>query len=151
MKHLCTMLQLSERQPCKRYSKKKITIPSLLHYTPVSTHTKTTRTQTSVPTSMINITCFVIVVKYLKFKVGGFLFLFTTLHRLDLTMGMLKPNQSSNLTFLKHKQIVLWFKIQWNLFHIEKMGPKIPFQWCTKYVEITKQFTFIFWSAFGES
>ena len=34
--------------------------------TPVSSHTKTTRTQTSVPTSMINIsciTCFVIVVK----------------------------------------------------------------------------------------
>ena len=34
--------------------------------TPVSSHTKTIRTQTSVPTSMINIsciTCFVIVVK----------------------------------------------------------------------------------------
>ena len=39
--------------------------------TPVSSHTKTIRTQTSMPTSMINIsciTCFVIVVKQIKFK-----------------------------------------------------------------------------------
>ena len=37
---------------------------------------------------------------------------------------MLKPNQSSNLTFLKHKQIVLWFNGNEHLFHIENMGPK---------------------------
>jgi len=37
----------------------------------VSSHTKTIRMQTSVPTSMINIsciTCFVIIVKYIKFN-----------------------------------------------------------------------------------
>ena len=42
--------------------------------TPVSSHTKTTATQTSVPTSMINIsciTCFVIVVKQIKFKLSN--------------------------------------------------------------------------------